>query len=716
MFFWSTFSRAAATAALLVTFAWGSETQFWVNTTRNDYEQASLKRLSLRSDGRISLAPALKELFDPSVSYLWAVARDSKGTVYAGGGNQGLNVAKVFAVDASGKGRTLGEVPGLQVQALAVDANDRLYAATAPDGKVYRFSPEGKAEVFYDPQAKYIWALAFEKGGDLFVATGDRGEIHRVTPAGQGSVFFKADDEHIRSLAMTPGGDLIVGTEPGGLILRVNEKGGFVLHQAAKREVTAVAVTKDGSIYAAAVGAKGTTPAPAAAPAPAPAPTGNAANTTARTPATSRVAPSSVTGGSELYMITTDGFTSKVWSDATEVIYSIVLDKEDRPLLGTGNRGNIYRVDAVHMSTQLLNLAPTQVTALASAPNGAIYAVTGNIGKVYVVGPELEKEGVLESEVLDAGWFSEWGRIEGKVDAGGGSIKWETRSGNVDRAQSNWSPWSVVTDRVTSPSARFLQYRMTLTGNAELVNSEIAYLPRNVAPIIEAIEILTPNYRFPAPSSPNSSNESLSVPAMSAKQSVSTSTPSSDPGSATLDFDKGWQSARWKAADPNGDSLHYKVEIRGKGEKQWKPLNARYSSRNFSFNTEMIPDGEYQIRVTACDEPSNVPGKTLTHSLESAWFTIDNAAPQIKSLTAKALEKQFTIAWTAADERSILKKAEYSLNGGNWIAAEPANHLHDAKELHYSLSVAHGSESETIVAVRVSDYADNVVVAKTLVK
>ena len=48
-------------------------------------------------------------------------------------------------------------------------------------------------------------------------------------------------------------------------MLRVSPAGeGFVLYQMAKREVTAVAVARDGSIYAAAVGTKQS---PASAPA-----------------------------------------------------------------------------------------------------------------------------------------------------------------------------------------------------------------------------------------------------------------------------------------------------------------------------------------------------------------------------------------------------------------------------------------------------------------
>ena len=71
-----------------------------------------------------------------------------------------------------------------------------IYAATSPDGKVYRLVAGAKPEVFYDPKAKYIWALAFNKSGDLLVATGDPGAIHRVTPTAAAACYSKRRDAH----------------------------------------------------------------------------------------------------------------------------------------------------------------------------------------------------------------------------------------------------------------------------------------------------------------------------------------------------------------------------------------------------------------------------------------------------------------------------------------------------------------------------------------
>ena len=83
---------------------------------------------------------------------------------------------------------------------MAVDAQDRVYAASSPDGKVYRVSPDGKCEVFYDPKTKYIWALAFDKQATCSSRPAIQGTVHRVTPDGHGTVFFQSDETHVRSM------------------------------------------------------------------------------------------------------------------------------------------------------------------------------------------------------------------------------------------------------------------------------------------------------------------------------------------------------------------------------------------------------------------------------------------------------------------------------------------------------------------------------------
>src|ERR1700733_14692150 len=119
------------------------DTHFWQHGDRSDFESGTLKNLSLRADGRIFLAPEFTEIFDSSTPYLWSVAADSKGNLYTAGGGAGSGSAKLFVIDAAGKSRTLAELEGLEIHALAVDSSSQLYAASDPDGKVFKIGTDG---------------------------------------------------------------------------------------------------------------------------------------------------------------------------------------------------------------------------------------------------------------------------------------------------------------------------------------------------------------------------------------------------------------------------------------------------------------------------------------------------------------------------------------------------------------------------------------------
>lgn len=375
-------------------------------------------------------------------------------------------------------------------------------------------------------------------------------------------------------------------------MLRVSPSGqGFVLHQTAKREVTAVAVAGSGAVYAASVGLR--QPAAPAVSAPTlqigtPPPASSQQPSLTMRPAGPSAPPSaitsipSVTGGSEVYRIDADGYPRRVWNHAQEIVYAIGFDADDRALLGTGNKGNIYRLDTPAVHTLVLNASPTQITGFLNGPQRKIYAITGNLGKLYQIGPGLERDGTVESDVLDASSFTYWGRLSTKGSPGGGRYTVETRTGNLDRPQQNWSAWAAVpltegSGRIASPPARFLQWRLTLTHSGEgrppeVRSVETAYQPKNVAPSIQVIEMTPANYRFPAPAaasnSPNPPN--LTLPPLGGRKRDTTPAITLDSASAgstaSLQYAKNHIGARWLASDENGDALVFKVEIRGTGE------------------------------------------------------------------------------------------------------------------------------------------------------
>ncbi len=729
------FIRICAALAASAAAAWAGGTRSWDHGSEADFQKGKLTKLALRSDGKLSLAPVWQELHDTSTNYLWAVAEDARGNVYCGGSGQD-GKSKLFVMDPAGKSKPLAELSGLEIHAIALDARGRVYAATSPDGKVYRVAPgSGAVEEFYDPKAKYIWALAFNSQGDLFVATGDQGEVHRVTAAGAGSVFYRTEETHARSLIVDAQGNLIVGTEPGGLVLRVSSTGqGFVLYQTSKREVTALAADAKGNLFAAAVGSRpaaGAVGSVAPAPPPAPLPGPPAGPGSARqSPAPPPSLGTTVTGGSEVIRIEADGYPRKVWTDDKDIAYALAFDKDAHLLVATGNRGNIYRVDSDTLSALVVSAAPTQITGLASGRNGRVLAVTGNIGKLYRLGPESEKEGSYEGEAMDAGFFTYWGRMNYTADLNGGTVKMETRSGNLDAPQRAWSPWAQVPlnstfGRVASPAARFLQYKLTLTGASdgktpELGGVEIAYQQKNVAPTIEVIDLTPPGYRFPAQtiSVAAASSQTISLtPLGRSNRTVATLLSSGDAPAGSMNYAKGHLGARWLARDENGDALLSKIEIRGDKETVWKVLKEETRDRNLSFDSTAFPDGDYRVRVTVSDAPGNPPAQALTASLESSVFVVDNTPPRITELAGLRNGAKLELKWKASDALSVIGKAEYSLNGGDWKTAEPTTRLTDSTEHEYALTLdAPAGGGEATVAVRVLDYYDNQAVDKIVIR
>ena len=165
----------------------------------------------------------------------------------------------------------------------------------------------------------------------------------------------------MRSLAVDARGNVIAGTDPSGLVWRISPTGqGFVLYEAGKREVTALAIAPNGAIYAAATGIKGLATAPAAPPAQ------PAARGPGLAPAPAQPAPTAATigvqGGSDIYRIDPDGYARRVWTHPQDVVFSLTFDAQGKPVAGTGNRGLLYRLDSDFEWTRLADLNPSQIT------------------------------------------------------------------------------------------------------------------------------------------------------------------------------------------------------------------------------------------------------------------------------------------------------------------------------------------------------------------
>ncbi len=138
--------------------------------------------------------------------------------------------------------------------------------------------------------------------------------------------------------------------------------------------------------------------------------------------------------------------------------------------------------------------------------------------------------------------------------------------------------------------------------------------------------------------------------------------------------------------------------------------------KHLSWDSTAFPDGEYQIRVIASDLPGNTKEDALEVSLVSDPFVIDNTPPRISGLAAAPAGRKLTIRWKATDALSVIAKAEYSLDGGDWTLVMPVGKLSDSLELDYNLTLDDVAPGEHTIAVRVEDENSNQATDKVVVK
>ena len=717
--------------------------RFWRQTSYEDFEKGTPKGVALRSDGRLVPAPRFVQLADPNLAYLWALAADGHGHIYAAGGS----TAKVIRLDDKGNATTAFESGELAAQALAVDPQDNLYVGTSPDGKVYRVTPKGERSVFFDPQRKYIWALVFGRDGTLYVGTGDKGEIFAVPPDGKGRLYYKTEETHVRSLALDAEGRLFAGTEPNGLVLRMDSDAktktlrGFVLYETAKKEVTSLLPDAKGNLYAAAVGDKAPAGVPVTPPVqPQPTPQvqagpGGPVVAFVAAPQVQFIPFPPLGGGSDVYRFGPDGAPLRLWSSRDELVYGLALSPERKLLLGTGGRGIIYQLESDEVFANIAKTFSGQVTCFAAGPHGEILAGAANPGKVFTLGPGTEPEGSFESQVFDAKLFSTWGRLTwwGENGSTDGHIAFYLRSGNTSDPSTYWSPWAGPFhdphgEPANLPPGRFVQWKAVFRDGApgiQIAWVSVAYMPKNVAPVIDSIVLQNPGIRAQAGAGMVAPGQAQPVqlrmpppPPLPGLNLFPQPAPPPQPQKFEAPpqgfVQRGWQSVLWGAHDENDDDLVFTVYYRGERETVWKLLKEKVEARFYSWDTTTMPDGAYYLKIVASDSPSNPPEEALTAERVSDRFLVDNAPPEVVNLRAAVTGASAEVKFEARDPASLLTRAEWSLDGGDWKLVLPAGRLSDARQETYSVTLSGLAAGEHTIAVRLTDEFENQAAAKTV--
>lgn len=676
--------------------------QVWNHHATGDYDKAQFKQTVVSSEGVLRLSRRLRPLAGLDVAHVWDIVEDAHGNLFVATGDEG----KIYKIDPEGKATVAYAGAETEMLCLALADDGSIYAGTGPQAHIVRIKPDGTTGLFCKMPALYVWSLAMDRGsGTLYAGTGPRGRVYQIRPTGEVSVFYQTRQAHILALALAGDGMLYAGTDKNGLVYRIDPRGkGFVLYSAPQAEIRSLLVTPNG-VYAGTCspgrqrlvsgtsersgdsgGVVGRTVSLTKT---------EGDNTTVSTPrrrhlsethsgegdrsGTSPSAAAPAIGENSLYRIGYDGSVREVFREKALVLS--LLRQDGRIYIGTGMHGQLFEVnEATKERSQIARLENGQIHCLYRRHDGAIIVGTGDPGKLYVLQDRYAQSGTILSDVLDAKMISKWGTLQWRASTPEGTaLSIAARSGNVAEPDETWSDWSEeqtnpATATVSAPSARFLQYRVTLrtddpTRTPALNTLTVRYMTTNQAPEVARIEV-----------------------------------PDLDTG--VLDNPKKLK-LHWSASDPNDDELTYTLYARKDGWKSWVKLADDLEKKEYEWDTTTTPSGTYRIKVVASDRKDNPAEDALSGGRVSAPFVVAHQPPTV-SLKVLAMDgDQAIIEAQATDPLVRLTSASFAVNSKKWVNVFPSNGLFDRKTARFRFKTASLNPGAYVLVLRVTDAAGN---------
>ncbi len=670
------FARATVAIALVCvslgfsTHARAVGTRTFVLDTLDKLSGGDLKGVAVSSDGAVRAGFTLGNTPIPEANASFSAFTLADGSTLIGTSPQG----KVYRL--AGDAVTLfADTGALAVTSIVQAKNGTVFAASMPDGKIFKLS-QGKAELFTTlPDTSHVWALALDKAGaGLFAATGPEGKVFRVEPTGASSVYYRSTEGHLVSLAMMENGDLLAGSSGKGNLYRISGPGrATVLATLPGEEVKSVAVSK-GIIWA--IGNE----------------YGEAPEPPKRSPAAGRTPPGPSTatrpkaGKGVLYRFDAQGRPERMMKHDDTHYLSLALDEQGHAYVGTGANGRIYTVDDAHVVTLLADTDERQIGAL-SVANGKGFVATSDPPVAHRILGRGGPDAVWTSKVLDATLHARFGHLGWRAT---GALELSTRTGNTTTPDATWSAWSnplTAPAAISSPPGRFVQARARWTRdpNAQLTEISIPFVTDNVRPVITEVTAATKGALVKEPAAG-------AVPAS---------------GGDVVKHESVVK-LTWKVDNPDSDTLRYRIAFKREGQTQWRDaLKADdvLTKAELEWDTAALPEGKYRVRVEASDEPANPIDQVQKHALESETVLVDNTPPRIDTLTVNGRRLRAHVV----DGTSPIARVEIAVDGKlEWRPLAAADGIFDTADESVDSDVAAivppGSH---IVVLRAFDVAGN---------
>ncbi len=656
------------------------QTEIWVVSTRTELAQGELHGLVLDPGGDVVLGFTHAKVKTDETTLWCGLAGEGDALIFGTGSGKIIRLTgdKLETIHATGE---------LLVTSLVRARAGGFYAATLPNGKVFKVDAAGKPDLFCTLPAKHVWALVEHQDGNLYAATGPGGKVFQIDAGGRFRLALDTKREHALALALTPDGSILVGTASPGLVYSFTPDGkARVLADFGDAEVKDL-LALAGEVWAAVNSGVKVAPAEflrvlteASA----------KAKTTEEEAEQAQPAVPGPVVQSALWRIPEDRGPQEVHAFANAYLTALKREKSGSVLVATSSSGRVYRVTADRKLAVALDLPESQVLALVMRDDEPVAAATGNPGAAYRIGRSPAEDAAYTSDAFDAKLPSSWGGLSW---TGTGKLRAQARSGNVAVPDETWSDWSTATEgqpaAISCAPGRFLQVRFTWgEPSARLSGFKAAYVPENQRPVVMDVQVL----EQPDPNALAGGQPPNPVPGKPFPPEV-----------RRLLVRK----AKWQARDPNDDVLVYWLHYRLEGHARWIAANVEpFRGVEANWDVSDLPDGWYELKVAASDEMANSRESALAGERTSARFLVDGGRPTIADGKIGADKK---VTGRALDEHGPIGRIDWKLASGlTWTRIPCVDRVFDekAEEFAFDLDAAVPADGDTLY-VRATDAAGN---------
>jgi hypothetical protein len=238
----------------------------------------------------------------------------------------------------------------------------------------------------------------------------------------------------------------------------------------------------------------------------------------------------------------------------------------------------------------------------------------------------------------------------------------------------------------------------------------LAYLEKNLPPVIRALDIAAAGGQVARGG--DAGGPQPVVQNLPGNVRAEFSLNSAFSRSAATDEEAAWmrryRTVKWEASDPNEDPLRYNVDYRGRNETNWRQVEKELKDPVYVWDTSQVPDGNYKVRVVATDAPQNAPSEVQTAEMESDFVLVDNTAPVVHPLTASIEGGKLKVTARVSDAAGPLRRAEVSVDGGDWVIVHPVDRIFDQKVEEVSATLDVTGAGEHLIVVRGIDITGNI--------